>query len=67
MKKEKLVKKYNKHVKMYGRSCGNRTLARWRRQILESAYGEVLEVGVGIGANFPYYDKKKCSCHRGRF
>ena len=29
--------------------------ARWRRRLLESASGRVLEVGVGAGANFAFY------------
>ncbi|HLR61040.1 MAG TPA: methyltransferase domain-containing protein [Lentibacillus sp.] len=58
MQKEKLIGKYDKHVKVYEGICNNRLLDRWRRPLLANAHGNVLEVGVGIGANFPYYDRK---------
>ena len=32
-----------------------------RQQIIPSATGEVLEIGVGSGANFPYYDAIRLS------
>jgi len=32
-----------------------RTFSRWRKRLLARAKGEVLEVGVGTGKNFPYY------------
>lgn len=59
MKKEKLIKKFDKQVKMYENYRNNPTLSRWRRQLLKNAKGKVLEVGVGVGSNFPYYDKGK--------
>jgi ubiquinone/menaquinone biosynthesis C-methylase UbiE len=34
-----------------------RTFSRWRRQLVSRAKGTVLEVGVGTGKNFPYYQK----------
>ncbi|ALX49276.1 class I SAM-dependent methyltransferase [Lentibacillus amyloliquefaciens] len=58
MKKEKLIRKYDKHVKMYKNICNNRHLERWRRLLLANANGNILEVGVGIGANFPHYNKE---------
>ena len=32
-----------------------RTFSRWRKRLLARDKGEVLEVGVGTGKNFPYY------------
>jgi ubiquinone/menaquinone biosynthesis C-methylase UbiE len=32
-----------------------------RRQIIPLAHGQVLEIGVGSGANFPHYDPTKVS------
>lgn len=58
MKKEKLIKKYNKHVNMYEKNLNNPTLGKWRSRIIKSAQGNVLEVGVGVGSNFPYYDRE---------
>lgn len=58
MKNEKLIKKYDKHANMYEKNRSNPTLARWRSRIIKNANGRVLEVGVGVGSNFPYYDKE---------
>lgn len=57
MKKEKLIKKFDKQVKVFEKNRANQNLAGWRSKILKNAYGKVLEVGVGAGANFPYYDR----------
>lgn len=58
VKSEKLIKKYDKHVKMYENNFSNPTLANWRKRIIPHAHGKVLEVGVGVGANFPFYPKE---------
>ncbi len=34
-------------------------MAAWRRKIINSAYGNILEVGIGVGANFSHYNKEK--------
>ncbi|MGP4038646.1 class I SAM-dependent methyltransferase [Gracilibacillus sp. D59] len=58
MKKEKLIKKFDKQVKMYENNRKNATLLPWRKKLIKKAYGNVLEVGVGAGANFPFYTKE---------
>ena len=42
-------------------SCGNRVIERQRQKIVPHARGRVLEVGVGSGLNFPFYDAAKVS------
>jgi len=59
MDKKKLINKYDKQVSIYENNLNNSTLNNWRSQIIKDAYGKVMEVGVGVGANFPYYDKDK--------
>ena len=36
-------------------------IQRVRQQIIPFAQGEVLEIGVGSGANFPFYDSRRVS------
>ncbi|SER06340.1 Methyltransferase domain-containing protein [Virgibacillus subterraneus] len=57
MKKEKQIKKYDKQVKMYENKRANPKFAGLRNKIIKNAYGKVLEVGIGAGANFSYYDR----------
>lgn len=61
MNNDKLIKKYDNHAKMYEKNQNNPTLAKWRKQLLKHAYGEVLEVGIGTGANFSFYNKNTVS------
>ncbi|RLL45446.1 class I SAM-dependent methyltransferase [Oceanobacillus piezotolerans] len=56
MKKEKLQKKYDKQARMYD-NHRNEYLHKWRNKLLAKASGSVLEVGVGAGANFPFYQE----------
>ena len=57
MDKSKLIRKFDKQARIYeGRKPGPAE-KEWREQLLKSARGNVLEVGVGTGANFAYYPK----------
>lgn len=57
MSKDKLIRKFNRQVKMHENNQNNPNSMAWRRKLIKDAYGKVLEVGVGVGSNFPYYNK----------
>jgi ubiquinone/menaquinone biosynthesis C-methylase UbiE len=40
-------------------TCGNKAVRYQRRKVVPLAEGEVLEIGVGSGLNFPFYDPDK--------
>lgn len=51
----KLARKYDKQAKFFNRQPGNSRLRDWRQRLLKEASGNVLELAVGTGANFPHY------------
>lgn len=55
MEKDKRVQKFDKQAKMYAKNKEPSSMSRWRRELLGQAEGEVLELAVGAGANFPHY------------
>ncbi|TVY03064.1 class I SAM-dependent methyltransferase [Cohnella terricola] len=55
MDKAKQIRLFDRQAAQYGRRKEGQTLRRWRRDLLNHANGEVLELAVGAGANFPYY------------
>jgi ubiquinone/menaquinone biosynthesis C-methylase UbiE len=59
MNKETLIKKFDKQASMYENNRHNRVMGAWRAKLLQEATGELLEVAVGAGANFPYYDRNR--------
>nr|WP_270578474.1 methyltransferase domain-containing protein [Caldibacillus thermoamylovorans] len=59
MKQKNLIKEYDKQVTMYEKNRENPNMAAWRRKIINSANGNILEVGIGVGANFSHYNKEK--------
>lgn len=57
MDKEKLIKTFDRQAKSYEKRRLYRSEEKWRRRLLPAAKGNILEVGVGAGANFQYYPK----------
>ncbi|MEC0254783.1 class I SAM-dependent methyltransferase [Paenibacillus lautus] len=59
MNKESLIRKFNKQAAIYERNTRQRRLGEWRLRLLQDVEGNVLEVAVGAGANFPFYQRDK--------
>lgn len=59
MNKESLIRKFNKQAAIYERNTRQRRLGEWRQRLLQDVEGNVLEVAVGAGANFPFYQRDK--------
>ncbi|WP_342563020.1 class I SAM-dependent methyltransferase [Paenibacillus sp. FSL R7-0345] len=55
MEKQKLIRIFDKQAARYDNQREDAHQTRWRRQLISCAKGEVLELAVGAGANFPYY------------
>lgn len=49
---------YGRHVlpRLIDLACGLKAFRRQRQKVVPLARGRVLEIGVGSGLNFPYYD-----------
>ena len=59
MKTEEHIKKFDKQVDVYVRMRDNDKFSKYRRKLFHKADGDVLEVGVGTGLNFPHYKEIK--------
>lgn len=55
MEKQKLIRIFDKQATQYEKKREGPTQKRWRQRLLRHAKGEVLELAVGAGANFPFY------------
>ncbi|MFD1707258.1 class I SAM-dependent methyltransferase [Siminovitchia sediminis] len=55
MEKEKLIRIFDRQAATYAKNNEPVSLKRWRKELIGHAKGEVLELAVGAGANFPYY------------
>lgn len=55
MEKQKLISIFDKQATQYDRKREDPNQRRWRQSLLSHAKGEVLELAVGTGANFPFY------------
>lgn len=55
MEKQKLIRIFDKQATQYDNKREDPQQKRWRQQLISQAKGEVLELAVGAGANFPFY------------
>lgn len=55
LEKTKLVRIFDKQAAQYDKRREDPKQRKWREKLIGSAAGEVLEIAVGAGANFPYY------------
>lgn len=55
MEKQKLIRIFDKQATQYEKKREDAKQKRWRQHLLSHANGEVLELAVGAGANFPFY------------
>jgi len=53
--KQKLIRIFDKQAALYENKKEGPAQNSWRQQLLSHAKGEVLELAVGAGANFPFY------------
>lgn len=58
MDKQKLIRIFDKQATLYENKKEGPAQNRWRQQLLSHAKGQVLELAVGAGANFPFYPPK---------
>lgn len=57
MEKQKLIRIFDKQATQYEKKREAASQKRWRQHLLSHAKGEVLELAVGAGANFPFYPR----------
>ncbi len=55
MEKQKLIRIFDRQATQYDKTREDPKQKRWRQNLLSHAKGEVLELAVGTGANFPFY------------
>ncbi|WCF10495.1 class I SAM-dependent methyltransferase [Paenibacillus thiaminolyticus] len=55
MEKQKLIQIFDRQANQYDKKREGPKVKQWRQQLLSDAKGEVLELAVGAGANFPFY------------
>ncbi|WP_342388411.1 class I SAM-dependent methyltransferase [Salinicoccus bachuensis] len=56
MKNQAMIKKFDRQSKTYDKRRGSDPTDKYRARIIPEAWGKVLEVGIGAGGNFPYYN-----------
>lgn len=58
MDRQKLIRIFDKQATDYDRKREDPKQQRWRRNLIGQAQGDVLELAVGAGANFPFYPRE---------
>jgi ubiquinone/menaquinone biosynthesis C-methylase UbiE len=59
MNNKRLIKKFDKQANTYDRIREKEFQKKWREKLIKEAKGSVLEVAVGAGGNFPYYNPEE--------
>ncbi|NQX46074.1 class I SAM-dependent methyltransferase [Paenibacillus tritici] len=57
MDQERLIRIFDRQATDYDRKREDPQQQRWRRNLISDAKGDVLELAVGAGANFPFYPR----------
>ncbi|MCK0472575.1 class I SAM-dependent methyltransferase [Halalkalibacter sp. APA_J-10(15)] len=57
MARQSLIQKFDKQAMKYNKRRKNNHGYKFRQQIFQEAEGKVLEVSIGSGLNFPFYNR----------